>query len=399
MQDHSNNTIFLSQASHGDFNMRTVLLRIDMNVPLGANGVVDSEEAYRIESALPTIEWLRDAGAQILLIGHMGKGKDRDAESLEPLLDYFQGILGSRPAWLGDLANTPSELLPQMYNLGKNIILCETLRFWPGSKPNNPDFVKSLVQSADMYVNDAFSVSHRDHASMTGIPQHLSSFLGLHIEKELHTLDAFIKKDEPTLMVIGGAKFGTKLALIQKFLDMGYWIAVVGALAHAIYQARDIPTGKSLVDDEVDVSTIATHERLLVADTVIVGDENKETKTVPVGEVKEGHAIFDAAPVFVDVLDDIIEKNDITRVLWNGPFGWYEEGFIDGSVAFAQLLKKYKGRVQSVVGGGDTVTLLRQEELIGIPDFVSTGGGALLDYLNDGELVAIEAVKMSKNDS
>jgi len=397
MQKNSNNNIFLSQASPDDFAMKTVLLRIDMNVSLGENHQVDRDEAFRLESALPTIKYLMNAGAQVILLGHMGKGKDREKETLRPLLDYFEKALGSCPAWFSDPTTLERGKLHLMLNLGENIILCENLRFWAGEKDNDPDFVKSLVQSADIYVNDAFSVSHRDHASMTGIPQHVPSLLGLHIEKELSTLDSFLEKNEPTLMVIGGAKFGTKLALIQKFLEMGNSVAVVGALAHAIYRARSLPIGQSLVDDTVDVESIVHYEQLLVAQEVVVRDPDGNTRSVAISDVRDGDVIVDAGVSFIHTIENILHKEAITRVLWNGPFGWYEEGFIDASVGFAKILEKNKDNVQSVVGGGDTVTLLRQQNLIDVPGFVSTGGGALLDYLNDGELVAVEAIKNSKN--
>ena len=354
-----------------------VLVRVDANVSLGDNGIVDPFEAWRIDAILPTLTYLQEKKAKTIVVAHLG----RDGATLKPVYDYMkQHIdLGFTPALQGEVVDT------MMVSMGHgSTLLLENLRSNPGEEDNNESFSKMLASYADVYVNEAFSVSHREHASIVGIPRFLPGYAGLHLHKEYEELMNVRTCSEKLLLVVGGAKFGTKLPLIKKFAEEGHTIFVTGALAHPCMRARGMNIGRSLVDETANVDDIAQK------DTVhLPSDVRLQTgEVVPSTDVGDHDVIVDAGPQTLIDFEEALKTH--TYVLWNGPWGAYEDGHTEGTLAAAKLIARYN--THSVVGGGDTVTLLAEHDLLHRFNFVSTGGGAMLNFLTEGTLPGIEAL-------
>lgn len=371
--------------SRDDIKGLRVLMRIDVNVPISGEGdeqVVLDHQAWRIKAMVPSIEMLVKAKARVMLLAHVGKD---GSQSLRPIVNYFETLgvsVGMVPEWDNKVVTQVVEELPK-----GGIVLLPNVRAHEGEKKNDAEFGEFLTGLCDVYVNDAFSVSHREHGSIVGISG-VDKYAGVQLAKEVSVLEKVRKGADSLVVIVAGAKFGTKLPLIERFLNAGAHVFVGGALAHAIYKARGIEIGKSLFDDSVDVSGIANNERLMVPDEVVVETVGGETKTVAVSEVGAEDTIVDAAPKSVEVIRPLAAVSDM--VLWNGPLGWYEKGYVEGTNALVKLLSHTAA--ETIVGGGDVVTVLEQLEATDKFDFVSTGGGALLDYLVDGTLPGIEAL-------
>jgi phosphoglycerate kinase len=362
---------------------KRVLVRADFNVPLGNDGVVDPTEAWRIQRALPTLEFLRNEGARIIVVSHLG----REGESLKPVASYMQQFfqIGFSPTITGHIVEEQIEQLPH-----GGAILLENIRREEGEKSNDPELARQLADYADIYVNEAFPVCHREHASIVGIPKLLPHYAGMQLMQELEAMDSLrINPPKPLLVVLAGAKFGTKLDLVRQFLPVAEYVVVAGALPNKIFQLRGLEIGQSIVDDSVDIEDLVHNEKILLPKDVTVERAGEHVIVLP-GEVLANDTIMDAGPATIQAITDLARQSQ--AVLWNGPLGNYEAGFPEQTIALAKALAEVEAK--TIVGGGDTVAVLAQHKIIDQFDFVSTGGGAMLDYLVDGELPGVEALKI-----
>ncbi|MFT7557858.1 MAG: 3-phosphoglycerate kinase [Planctomycetota bacterium] len=363
---------------------KTVLVRSDFNVPLGDDGKVDSYEAWRIDQGLHTIMWLRDHGAKVVVLSHIGRKKD---ESLRPIAEYINQKIacGFVPEVVGERV---ASMVARMGN--GTVLLLENVRSDQREVQNDISIAFEWASFADFYVNDAFSVAHREHASVVGLPTLLPSYVGIQFSHEVEHLSRVHEPKKPLVLIIGGLKFATKLALIDAYAEQADTVIVGGALAHPIFYAQGFEIGDSAMDEKVDVSHLLQLPNLQVPSEVVI-ERGFEIHSIPIGEVQIDDVIVDAGYEYIHSLKKIIESAG--TILWNGPLGFYEDDYIEGSLELVGLLQESKA--YKVVGGGDTVTLLRKYDLAEAFDFVSTAGGAMLDYLVDGSLPAIEALEKS----
>ncbi len=367
-----------------DLTGKRVIVRIDVNTSLGENGVVDPGEDWRIIKSYQTIEYLMEKGACVILMSHIGRDPE---ESLKPVYEFMRQHIqiGFIPKYDHDLIRNTIENMQH-----GSAILLENVRSQQGEKNNDSSFLNPIIDICDMYVNDAFSVSHRSHASVDDITSKLPSYFGLQFCDEIHNLAQAITTGEGdhTVLVLGGAKFGTKLDLLKQLLPHIQYALVGGALANVFLRARGLDIGASFADN-VDVSDMIENEKIVLPVDAI----DQHGDVVSIDHIRDEDMILDIGPQTEKLFETIIDH--ATTVLWNGPMGKYEDGYISGSVAVADSVAK--SQAFSVTGGGDTATVILEEELVDSFDFISTGGGAMLDFLVEGTLPAIEA--LIKNNS
>ncbi len=363
---------------------KRIILRADFNVPIAKGKVVDD---FRIQAVMPTIQMLRDGGAKVIILSHVeGKG----GESLKPVASYFEAKKFPITFIPKYFTASAQKTLDAMKN--GDIVLFENVRTNKGEKENDDKFSKKLAAMGDMYVNDAFPVSHRAHASIVGIPKFLPSYMGPVFKREVQFLSTAFKPDRPFLFILGGAKFETKMALLKKFMNLADFIFVGGALANNFFKELNLNVGKSVVS-EGDFglrSLLETHKVFIPIDAVVATGKKVSTKQIQ--DVDSKDAIWDAGPETLVQIQDLVNRSKF--VLWNGPLGNYEKGFSEGTKKLAEIISK--SNAKSVVGGGDTVAAIQTLGLMDKFTFVSTGGGAMLDFLANETLPGIEAIKKAK---
>lgn len=352
------------------------LVRVDFNVPIEGGEVRDG---FRIKRALKTVRFLQGQGAKVVLMSHI-----TDVDTLEPVSRFLSEHIPH--VFVKDFTSEEGQGVLRSLASGE-VAMVENLRLHDGEKSNDEDFARSLASLGDIYVNDAFSVSHREHASVVGVSRFLPSFAGFLITEEVANLERALSPEKPMLFILGGAKFETKIPLVERFLEIADTVLIGGALANDIYKSEGFEVGVSLVSD-VDIENIAKDKNVLVPRRVIVL-RGYDALTVESSDVEKEDLISDAAPDWVADLEEKI--NSAKTILWNGPLGNYEAGFSESSSVLAQIISRAPGF--SIVGGGDTVALI---EGLGIEkgfDFISTGGGAMLAFLSSGTLPGIETLK------
>jgi len=357
-----------------DWSDKTVFLRASLNVPV-ENGVV--QNTYRLQHTVPTIAYLTDRGARVLVAGHIGRDPKESLYPVYEALRYFLPV-----SWGGD--HTTDECRDKIDTMAAgSALMLENLRRFPGEKTNDPTFAKQLGALADSYVNDAFANMHRTHASMIGVPEHLPAYAGLRVQAEVAALAAAQTPQAPSLFILGGAKFETKLSLIERYIGVYDEVFVGGALAHDVMRARGYEVGQSLVSDIAltEVPVIAD-ERLVLPLDVVVQKADGTVDTVALDAVEKDDIIYDCGPQTIQYLTK--RAQEAGTVLWNGPLGNYETGFTDGTEGVAIAVAD--SPAATYVGGGDTVAAIQTVERDKDFTFISTGGGAMLAYLEHGSL-------------
>lgn len=355
-----------------------VLVRVDFNVPCSADAVLND---YRIRRALPTLELLSSLGARTVLISHLDS---ESGKSLAPVAQYLSKHLRVSFAASLSEAEQKSEAIRE-----GEFLLVENIRNEKGEKENDEALAKRLAAFGDIYVNEAFAVSHRMHASVVGVPKFLPSYAGLLLMEEIEHLKTALSPASPSLFVLGGAKFETKLPLIVKFMRRYTRVFVGGALANDMFQAMGLEVGASLVSpvapnlkDVIDQPNVRTPLDVEVRrDGVLF--------FIDPHEVKPQDRIMDLGPKTYELLDQF--ANESKFILWNGPLGVYQEGFTVATEQFAKSISRSGS--ESVIGGGDTIAAVEKLGLMDKFDFVSTGGGAMLEFLANETLPGIEVLK------
>lgn len=368
-----------------------ILVRTALNVPV-ENGRVVSD--YRLRRALPTVRFLTEQGARVVLIGHLG---ERGTETLAPVASALGKLVAHVsffPETIGERVRAAIRALAPGH-----ILVLENLRRDGGEQSNDPAFARELSHLADVFVEDAFDTCHRPHASIIGVPGILPSYGGFLLQEEIGELSRALTPASPALAVIGGAKFSTKEPVLTKLLQTYDRVFVGGALANDFLRASGKEVGKSLVSpvETEAVTALLTNKKLLLPTDVLVipssrageMDARMRARATPVEGVRSDEVILDHGPGTAELLRGLAAK--AKTILWSGPLGNYENGFTDGTDAFAHAVAH--SSAHSVVGGGDTVASIETLGLLPRFSFVSTGGGAMLEFLARGTLPGIEALE------
>ncbi len=377
---------------------RRVLVRVDFNVPL-ENGEVADE--MRIRAALPTIELLRERGAALVLVSHLGRpdGKPDPELSMAPVAKRLGELLGTEVKLATGVIEGDVDISCGALGPG-DVLLLENVRFEPGETENDPKLAEGLGTLADLYVNDAFGAAHRAHASTEGVAHHIPAYAGLLLEREVNELTAVVESPaRPLVVILGGAKVSDKIGVIDRFLEVADRILIGGAMAFSFFRAQGIGTGDSLVEEKgVELAAEALErakdsdcELSLPVDLVLgrsfdADTERRESDGV---EVPDGWMGLDVGPRTAELFAAAVAGAG--TVLWNGPMGAFEmEPFAAGTRAVAEAVAKAPGT--TVVGGGDSVAALRKFGLDDEVDWLSTGGGASLELLEGKKLPGVEAL-------
>lgn len=364
-----------------------VLVRAALNVPL-ENGTVAN--TFRLRSAVPTIEYLRKKGARVILIGHIG---EKGTETLEPI---YQAMKEFIPGITWCPVTTGPEARAAVRSLSPGgVLMLENLRRDTGEVGNSTEFARKLAELADVFVEDSFDVCHREHASVVGVPKLLAAYAGLQVIKEVEELTKALSPKSPSLAVIGGAKFTTKEPVLSKLLEKYDRVFVGGALANDFMVASGHSVGKSLVSSDVDELSIRTllknPKLMLPLDEIAASEGSSSTQGRVVGldHVPETSAVYDDGPKTSGALASLVARAN--TVLWNGPLGLYEKGFTSGTEQLAKAIGA--SHTYSILGGGDTVAAVEELGLSHRFSFISTGGGAMLDFLAKGTLPGLRALE------
>ena len=384
-----------------NLNQKKVLLRLDLNVPL-KNGVITDQT--RINKIIPTIEFLLNKNSQIIIISHVGrpKGKINKDLSLKPICENLEKKINRKIKIIyDDIFKLKKEDLFKDYT--DQVVFLENIRFYEQEEKNDTSFAKHLAGLADLYVNDAFSCSHRAHASVCKITEFLPSFAGIQLETEINALKKVTSEiKRPITCIIGGSKISTKIGVIKNLIPKFDNIIIVGGMANNILSYNGIQIGKSIKEENCKMiideifETSKNHScTITYPEDVMVGKNmNDESEFKELHNIKNDDLILDIGPKTIKIIKKIIEISE--TIFWNGPAGYFENpNFANGSHEIAKaIIKKNKDNlIYSVVGGGDTIALINQINASEYFNFVSTAGGAFLEYLEGKELPGIKALK------
>ena len=380
-----------------DLKGKRVLARVDFNVPLDDDAKVTDDT--RIRAALPTINYLREQGAKVILCSHLGrpKGKVKPDLSLKPVAAYLSDLLGAPVVMATDCIGPDVAAAVASLKPGA-VILLENLRFYPGEEDNDPEFAKALASLAEVYVNDAFGTAHRAHASTEGVTHYLPAVSGFLMEKELDFLGTALEEPtRPLVAILGGAKVSDKIAVIERLLGLADKVLIGGGMANTFFKAQGLEMGDSLVESEKldmakDLLAKGGAKLVLPVDAVIADKfaADAATRVVGVAAVAAGWRILDIGPASVAKFESILA--DAKTVVWNGPMGVFEfEAFSKGTFAVAEALAGLEGAT-TIIGGGDSAAAVMQSGLADKITHISTGGGASLEFLEGKELPGVVAL-------
>jgi phosphoglycerate kinase len=383
-----------------NLNHKKVLLRLDLNVPLSEGKITDTT---RIDKILPTINFLLKNEAKIIILSHVGRpnGKVIEALSLKPICNNLKIKLKQNIKLISkNIKEVRSKDLFDTSN--EKIVILENLRFYEEEEMNDNIFAKHLASLADIYVNDAFSCSHRAHASIFEITKFLPSYAGLQLNLEIDALTKITSEiKRPITCIIGGSKISSKINIIKNLITKFDNIIIVGGMANNILKYQGYEIGKSIQENDCDqiieeIFSLSKKENCKIiypVDVVIGKDLNGSPEIKKLNNISKDELILDIGPKTTKIINQIIEKS--STILWNGPAGYFENSnFAKGSIEIAKkIIEKNKNNtIYSVAGGGDTVALLNNVDATNHFNFVSTAGGAFLEYLEGKELPGIKAL-------
>ncbi|RWR13165.1 phosphoglycerate kinase [Siminovitchia fortis] len=382
-----------------DVRGKKVFCRVDFNVPMNEGTIADDT---RIRAALPTIRYLSDNGASIILASHMGRPKGKVVEELRlaPVAKKLEELLGKEIHYSKDVIGEDVKEKAAGLKEG-DILLLENVRFHPGEEKNDEELAKAFAGLADLYVNDAFGTAHRAHVSTEGVAKHLPSAAGFLIEKELEVLgNALSNPARPFTAIIGGAKVKDKIGVIDNLLDKVDNLIIGGGLAFTFVKAQGYEIGDSLLEEdkiELAKSFMEKAERkgvkfYLPIDAVVADafSENANSKVVDINSIPDGWLALDIGPKTAELYSRVIKESKL--VIWNGPMGVFEmEPFAQGTKAVAEALAE-ADHTYSIIGGGDSARAVEHFSLSGQMDHISTGGGASLEFMEGKNLPGIAAL-------
>lgn len=364
------------------FRGKRVLLRLDLNVPLLLN---DIRSDFRIRTALPTINFLRTAGAKIIILSHVGKGAPED--TLKPVADYFARTMPI--VFLERLTDPENQRIVSEMKDG-DIAMLENVRQHKGETTNDPEFVELLASLGDLFVNDAFADSHRAHASIVGLAKRLPSFAGMRLAEEAAELSRAFDPPRPFLFIMGGGKIPTKMPLLSKLSERADRIFLGGIVANNFLKAKGYKIGLSQCDGDHDaeIQPFINNPKFITPTEVVLRSGGGD-RIAAVADIDDYEAIVDIGRETITALEQVI--GEAKFIVWNGPLGYYEHGYSDAS---RELLERISGSgAYAIIGGGDTVALVESMGNFNRFGFVSTGGGAMLEYLANETLVGLEALR------
>ncbi len=387
----------IADLNKSDLENKTVLVRVDFNVPLKDGKVADDT---RIRAALPTIKYLQKNNAKVILVSHLGRPKGKEEKySLKPVYEYIKNELKIPLTFLNDCVGQEVENSIKESKSGSSILL-ENVRFYPEEEKNDSGFAKKLSQLADIYVNDAFGTAHRAHASTVGVAEFLPAYSGLLMEKEIKFLSKALNPEKPFVSIIGGAKISSKIGVLKNLLDKTDSLIIGGAMTYTFLKAQGKSVGKSLVEDDYIKTANEIIEKaqkvkcnlVLAVDHVVADSPDSESGEI-VSDIPNNKSGLDIGPKTIEKIREVLQT--AKTVVWNGPMGVFEKkpfakGTEDVALILAEITKK--GAI-TIIGGGDSVAAIEQ---LGIADkfsHISTGGGASLEFLEGIELPGIKVLK------
>lgn len=393
----------ITSLSSTDLNGKSVLVRVDFNVPLNDNGAITDDT--RIRAALPTIRDLLGKGAKVILAAHFGRPKGQVVDSLRltPVADRLGALLGQSVAKTASCIGPEAAAQAATLQPGQ-VLLLENVRFFKEEEKNDPAFARQLAGLAQVYVNDAFGAAHRAHASTAGVTAHLSPCVsGLLMEKELQYLQGAIEQPQrPLAAIVGGSKVSSKIGVLASLMETCDRVLIGGGMIFTFYKARGLTVGKSLVEDdklelarELEATAKARGVELLLPSDVVVADRfaaDAASRTVPVNAIPEGWMGLDIGPDSVAAFQKVLE--DCRTVIWNGPMGVFEfDAFAAGTNGIAMLLADLSsGGATTIIGGGDSVAAVEKAGVASRMSHISTGGGASLELLEGKILPGVAAL-------
>lgn len=388
----------MKYVDQGELAHKKILIRVDFNVSLNPNHSIADDA--RIKQSIPTLEFLLKKQNKLILMAHLGQPEKRTSEaSLAPVARRLQQYLPHQKVILvDDFQKDAHRIIEQKPD---EIILLENIRFYPGEQANDPTFAKELAQLGEVYVNDAFSVSHRKSASVVGLPKLLPSYGGLLLKKEITMIQGLMDHPKkPFVAIIGGKKISTKIKFIQKLTAIADYVLIGGGLANTFLAAEKLPVGKSLVSEE-DISFAKQlidhakkqHTHILLPQDVVVGKSlgSDESQVRKVEEIAPSEEALDIGPETQAQFGKVIDEAE--TIVWNGPVGYMENQEFKRGTDFLYYAITNNEHATSVVGGGDTLAAIAKKEYLDKITHISTGGGAMLEFIENGTLPGIEALK------
>ncbi len=375
-----------------------VLVRCDLNVPIKNGKVLDD---FRIKKLIPTIDYLRNQGAKIILITHLGEPKGRDLSfSVRPVAKRLWELVQGRLKFVNDtIGKRVKKEIDEMKE--GDIIVLENLRFYKEEKQNDDDFSRSLARLGDIFVQDAFGACHRNHSSIVGITKYIDSFPGLLLEEEIRVLsDALVSPDRPLVSIVGGFKVSSKIKVIKSLLDKSDYLLLGGRVANSLLISKGLYVKDLLSSEEEELMEVAKEINLtdpklqLPIDGVmgLINFDEDYSRIGGIGSIRKEEDVYDIGPETIEKYKNILST--AKTIIWNGPLGYFEkEKFSKGTKEIAKMIGQINREVFSIVGGGETVEAIQKLGIENQFDHISTGGGAMLDFIAGKELPGIKALE------
>jgi len=375
-----------------------VLVRCDLNVPIRNGKVLDD---FRIKKLIPTIDYLRNQGAKIILITHLGEPNGRDLSfSVRPVAKRLWELVQGRLKFVNDTIGKKVEKEIDEMKEG-DIVVLENLRFYKEEKQNDDNFSRSLARLGDIFVQDAFGACHRNHSSIVGITKYIDSFPGLLLEEEIRVLsDALVSPDRPLVSIVGGFKVSSKIKVIKSLLDKSDYLLLGGRVANSLLISKGLYVKDLLSSEEEELMEVAKEINLtdpklqLPIDGVmgLINFDEDYSRIGGIGSIRKEEDVYDIGPETIEKYKNILST--AKTIIWNGPLGYFEkEKFSKGTEEIAKMIGQINREVFSIVGGGETVEAIQKLGIENQFDHISTGGGAMLDFIAGKELPGIKALE------